>query len=81
MNTTRKSSDKNKEDSGEKLEALTTNIIFGTMIIFTVIGAGYLSIKLKDYLSDFEKTRPDYKVAKLQDFYIILISMPVLAVK
>jgi hypothetical protein len=84
MNTTPKPSDKTKEDKAEKfekLETLITNVIFGTMIILTILGTGYLGLMLQDYLSEFEKARPDYKVPRLQDFYTTLISIAILAVK
>ena len=71
---------KKEEDKIEKIETMATNIIFGIMIILTVSGTGYLCLMLQEYLIDFEKTRPDYKRPRLVDFYITLLSVPVLAV-
>ena len=77
---TKSSKDEQQVENFEKLELLTTNVIFGTMIVLTVLGTGYLGLLLQEYLSNFEKLRPDYIVPKLQDFYVTFLAMPVLAV-
>jgi hypothetical protein len=71
---------KKEEDKTEKIEVMT-NILFGLLTILTVCGTAYLCLKLQEYLIDFEKTRPDYKIPKFYDFYITLLSVPVLIVK
>jgi hypothetical protein len=71
---------KKEEDKIEKIETIATNIVFGIMIILTVSGTGYLCLMLQEYLIDFERTRPDYKRPRLADFFITIISVPVLAV-
>jgi hypothetical protein len=80
MNGTTKSKDLNKTERLEKFELIATNTIFGIMILLTITGTGYLGLMLQEYLLDFEKTRPDYKAPKFQDFFFLLISMPVMAV-
>jgi hypothetical protein len=70
-----------QSDKMEKLEVFVTNILFGIMIGLTIFGTGYMGLMLQEHLIEFQKTRPDYKVPKLGDFYITLLSIPILAVK
>ena len=89
MNTTSQNSDfksinndeKSKtEEKLEKVEALTTNILFSIMIIITITGTLILSFKIQEYVSSLQKNKSDYVFPKIQDFYITFLAMPVLAV-
>ena len=88
MNATSQTSDfkstndeKNKTDEKiEKVEAITTNILFSIMIVITIIGTCLLSIKIQEYVSSLQKIKSDYVFPRLQDFYISFLAMPILSV-
>ena len=68
---------KEKENILDKLEFMTTNVLFSVMIFFTAIGTCLMIYKLDDFLIPLKRFNPEYNFPSIYDFKITLCFLPV----
>lgn len=71
---------KENENSLDKVELMTTNVLFSVMIFLTAIGTCLIIYKLDDFLKPLKEFNPEYNFPSILDFKITLFCMPIVIV-
>lgn len=73
---------KSKDDKKPalKLDEKTMNLVFGCMIIVTVLCTGLMLYYIEDFSKSLIDARPEYKFPKMSDFSLVLKIFPFLFV-
>ena len=72
--------DEKVEEKSDKEEEKSTNMLFGFMIILTVIGSSLIVTHTEEFTKPIREANEEYEFPAAGDFQIVLVLCPILIV-